>query len=352
MHETAGKPESPGVPTDRYRTASALRQRQPGSPRKKGSQGWFLKRIIGKGFNTWRVATGVRPFLSLWPIWLRALLPIPLGVCWWGLKPSVEVIPVATIAIITALIAALQERPYFRLCRGIRHFRTVTSRRVTLHYSPGLADQWDFAVLLQRCEEELDDLTRWFGFQLRRRVVVFLFASWREIARIRPRASGLALPPINAVLVGNDDNLKEVLRHELSHLFASRWSLRAPPLLQEGLAVYLQGTRMSRPIDVAAHPLLDSRRLRLARLLDRKFFFSQPHAHACYVLAGRFTGFLIRRYGWKRYRRFYRRCTGLRFRMQFLRCFGVSLEKAEWQWHNELVLMEVLNRRRRSILDL
>ena len=295
----------------------------------------------------------VRPFLSLWPIWLRAFFPIALGVCWWALGPSVETIPVAVVAVVTALLGVLQDRLYYRLYGGIRQFRTVTSRRVTLHYAPGLADQWDFAALLERCETELDHLIKWFGFPLRRRPVVFLFAKYQEIQRIfGPGYGGTALASVNAIVVADESNLGELIRHELAHLFSARWNRLAPPLLSEGLSTCLQGTETDRPIDVRARPLLANRDLTLARLLDRKFFFSKPNAHACYTLAGSFTGFLIRRYGWERYRRFYRRCVGPCFRAQFVRCFGVSLDKAEWQWRTELLVMEVLNRRRRSILGL
>jgi hypothetical protein len=295
----------------------------------------------------------VRPFLSLWPIWLLAFeLALPFALCFWFARPSEEIIPVAMLASGAVLLLVFRGRTYWRLCGEIGRFRTVCSQHVTLHYAPTLDGHWDFTVLLQRCKAELDDLTRSFGFRLRRRVVVFLFAACRDIARIRPRAGGLALPPINAILIGDDGNLREAMRHELGHLFSSRWNLQAPPFLREGLSVWLEGTRMGQPIDVAARPLVANRNLTLARLLNRKFFFSEPHIHACYVLAGSFTAFLIRRYGWERYRRFYRRCVSPRFRAQFVRCFGVSLEKAEWQWRTELQVMEVLKRRRRSILGL
>lgn len=76
-----------------------------------------------------------------------------------------------------------------------------------------------------------------------------------------------------------------------------------------------------------------------------KSFFAEPQRYSCYVLAGSFTGFLIRRYGWKSYRKLYRLCDGIRFKAKFQKCFGISLEKAEWQWRNEVMVMPILNRR-------
>jgi hypothetical protein len=50
---------------------------------------------------------------------------------------------------------------------------------------------------------------------------------------------GTVLMHANAVLLAADCPLREGLRHELAHLFAFRWNLHAPPLVQEGLAVWL-----------------------------------------------------------------------------------------------------------------
>jgi hypothetical protein len=63
------------------------------------------------------------------------------------------------------------------------------------------------------------------------------------------------------------------------------------------------------------------------------------------LLAGSFTGYLIRRFGWDRYRKLYRRCDGVRFRAKFQKYIGVSLEQAEWRWRNELIVMPILNNR-------
>ncbi len=49
----------------------------------------------------------------------------------------------------------------------------------------------------------------------------------------------------------------------------------------------------------------------------------------------------LRRYGWKRYRKLYRLCDGIRFAAKFQSCFGISLEKAESQWRNELMTCRV-----------
>jgi hypothetical protein len=62
-------------------------------------------------------------------------------------------------------------------------------------------------------------------------------------------------------------------------------------------------------------------------------------------LARSFTGFLVRRYGWERYRKFYRRSHALNFKGYFQKVFGVSFEKAEWQWRSELQLTTLWRQR-------
>jgi hypothetical protein len=75
---------------------------------------------------------------------------------------------------------------------------------------------------------------------------------------------------------------------------------------------------------------------RLRPLLDHQFFFAE--ANTCYVLAGSFTGFLIRTFGLDAYRRFYRGQVQIRrFDERFSKHFGLTLEEVEEQWRKELL---------------
>jgi hypothetical protein len=208
-----------------------------------------------------------------------------------------------------------------------------------LHYPDVLQERWDLSILQQRCEAELDDLTQQFGFSLRRPVAVFLFAQWVDISKIfGEHYAGTALSPANAVVIANDTNLQECLRHELVHLFSARWNWQAPPLLNEGLSTWLQGTEGGRSVDWMAGSLLQRLSIQLPDLLKRRFFYSTwaSQRHACYVLAGSFTGFLIRHFGWDRYRTLFRKVRPGRFRAVFRKVLGLSLEEAEKQWRNEV----------------
>jgi len=117
------------------------------------------------------------------------------------------------------------------------------------------------------------------------------------------------------------------------------------------LAVWLQGTEAGAPIDEAALPHLRHRSLQLPVMLKESIFRDPCREHACYLLAGSFAGFLIRRFGWRRYRRFYRTVANCGcYRWVFRRHFGLTLDEAERQWRRELVVPEAIRRRMRSIV--
>jgi hypothetical protein len=83
-------------------------------------------------------------------------------------------------------------------------------------------------------------------------------------------------------------------------------------------------------------------------LLDHRYFFASDRVHVCYALAGTFTGFLVRRFGWDLYRRFYRRANSRTFRSVFQSDFGMSLEEAWRRCRDESVVMANLNWRLRQ----
>jgi hypothetical protein len=215
------------------------------------------------------------------------------------------------------------------------------------------------AELLQRiiriCEYQIDDLAGQFGFRLRRPVSVFLLRDTEQVTEIHGRRyAGFAVLTANAIVIAPTHALTpdELIRHELVHLFAGHWGLHAPALNSEGLAVWLQGTEAGASIDDAARPHFRDHSLRLPAMLKTSFFRDPNREHTCYLLAGSFTGFLIRRFGWRTYRRFYRAVVawGGYYRWVFRRHFGLTLEQAEWQWRNELLVPDIIRRRMRSIV--
>lgn len=279
-------------------------------------------------------------FLVLILPWFFDPNPPPIGLLF------VWLCPIAFGMAIGAASLGWRRRWLWRFCRHVRRFATVENSRIVLHYEPELKRGEITSAFLQSCEKELDNLTRWSGSPLRGRVTVYLFSHWRDISAIYgPGYGGFAMSLANAIVLANDNRVPESMRHELAHLFAFRWSVLAPLLLSEGLAFWLQGSVGGQSIDGEALTLLRQGSPRLSKFLCSKFFLAETRRHSCYVLAGSFTGFLACSYGWDCYRKLYRRCNGIRFRAKLQKCFGISLEKVEWQWRNELIVMPILNRR-------
>jgi hypothetical protein len=285
------------------------------------------------------------PLLSLWrqfvppAVALAGLLTVALFA-----SRGIDIIWYAWIGL--AIVAMYRRFRWLRpLGKKVRSFHTFTNDRIRLHCAPALTNRWDVSLLMGVWQQELERLEQRFGFALRRRVVVFLFPSWHEIAStFGPQYGGTAMPLANAIFIAEDNNVRESLRHELVHLFAAKWNAYAPPILAEGLCVWLQRTQWGTPIDSVARRLLSNPSLSLTMLLKPTLFFSDQHRHCCYVLAGSFTRFLIRRFGWENYQWFFRQCDGTQFERRFASFFGISLEQAERQWRTEVIAMDVLNR--------
>jgi hypothetical protein len=251
----------------------------------------------------------LRLLLDCWRVWLLgpSLAVALIGFAWLCQGPP----PLAKLWYFTAafslLFAGAAHARLLRFVWSVRSFRRAATPQVIVYREPGVWPVWAAPSLLSRCEAELVSLKTWFGFPLRARPRVFVFRDCREIGRLfGERYGAIALVQQHTVLIAANNDLFESLRHELAHLFTARLNPFAPSLLNEGLAMHLQRTLSGQQLCALARPVLRDRRLCLAALLSERFFFAEPQRHACYILAGSFTDFLVRRYGWDCYRRLLR----------------------------------------------
>ncbi len=229
-----------------------------------------------------------------------------------------------------------------RLSRHVRSYRTISSARAAVHYPPELEKELDLFLpsALHRYHRELVDLTQQFGIELAAPVSVFLMRSVREIRRFfRMDASGLALTTHNAIVLEAGANDPETIRHEFAHLFSAVWNPTAPMVLSEGLSVWLQGTDGGEAVERAGKEAMYDTSLTLNRLLTEETLFLKggPRRNECYMLAGSFTGFLIRHHGWDPYRAFYSIASADNFLESFRDCFDIGLDPAEELWRLEAI---------------
>ena len=226
-----------------------------------------------------------RPLLSLWPYWWRGLI-VCIGVIAWPLilfaiQPPLLLVSLCVLFGIEGTLVVRRFRSFCQFlwpfCLRVRRFKTQSRAQITIHYPPHLESQWNIQALLQRCESERDELATGFGFKLRRRLVVFLLDD-RTMREVRGSpVGGFAMLLGNAIVLSADAGLEEVIRHELVHLFAGRWSAHARPLFNEGIAVWLQRTYGGMPIDARALRLIGKPSPSLSPLLSPKFFFADAN---------------------------------------------------------------------------
>ena len=221
--------------------------------------------------------------------------------------------------------------------REVWPYHTTSCREVAMHHAPHLGDYVP-ELLILRWKDELKTLEKRFGFRLPR-VQIFLFPFVCDINNVfGQECGGLALPSFNSIVVGEHATLHEIVRHEFVHLFAARWNASPSLLLQEGLAVHLQKSCNGYPIDALVRRFGGRSEWTLRALQDRDFFFERTYRHACYMIAGSFTGYLIDEFGWDAYRALYRRSGSRLFERSFEQTLGVSFQEAESRWQRHALM--------------
>jgi hypothetical protein len=246
-------------------------------------------------------------------------------------------------------------RTLWRFGSRTRDFLTARSRRFVLRYDPWLRGTVDTGEVLQQADEALREIevalkpvgpsTLGWPFVTpsldSTPVNVYLFPGVEAVGEVfNNGAPAFALWQFHAVAIPFTGlPLRESLRHELAHLFVRRpWNRSTPLLLSEGLPTWLQATAWGVAVDRVAAYWVGEGKGELRPLLYWKTFLRSAERFRSYALAGSFTGFLFRRFGREAYVQFYNEmANGWRFDAKFAARFGLTLEAAENEWHQELV---------------
>jgi hypothetical protein len=233
-------------------------------------------------------------------------------------------------------------RTYGRVMWRVRRFRWLRGGTIELCYAPELEGWVELYLFLRHAERELRRLEEWFGFKLRRPPAIFLFECCNDLGKIFGRPiGGCALSGATSIVIAHDST-PESMTHEFAHLFAGKWNREAAPLLTEGIAVWLQRTESGRPIDELVRSYLYRWEPLLPQLLRGRALYAEQGIYPNYLIAGSFTGFLLRRFGRDRYERLYRLPHQKYFADSFEACFGVTIEEAEREWRQGVMANETL----------
>lgn len=96
----------------------------------------------------------------------------------------------------------------------------------------------------------------------------------------------------------SEEEMLAVVRHEVVHIVFGNVSDKSPedipPLIAEGIAVYLAGQIDAEALDPASRPDVE-------KLMDEDFFFD----HDGYNYSGVYMGFLVQKYGWAAFKKLY-----------------------------------------------
>jgi hypothetical protein len=226
------------------------------------------------------------------------------------------------------------------LIKRIYRFIPFENSDIRLFYDASLGGTWNPAVVVEDCQRHLKELSTVLKVPFRRKLIVFYFVDSNDVSKIFGELYGAtALPRFNAIVIGHSAYVQDTTRHELTHLLAARWQTGAPPLLAEGIATWLGGSsnRWGQSIDSTAQAILLNSPPKFESLLKRNLFFSKANRTRSYYLAASFTGFLIRQYGWDKYKRLYRHSYDIGFKLSFRQLVGVSFEAAENRWREEII---------------
>jgi len=182
------------------------------------------------------------------------------------------------------------------------HWVSMSTVCCNLYYITGTAAERDIVTLGQEADKQSAAVSSQMGSSLSERIDIIFMS--RVIGHGGFTWSGIYVSYLNDNYIGNDMSI--LFHHEFVHYYDSvLGGSYLPPILQEGLAVYLTG----------GHFKPESLGPRAAALLDLGWyiplttiandFYKQQH-DISYLEAGAFVQYLVETYGWEAYNEFYR----------------------------------------------
>lgn len=273
-------------------------------------------------------------------LWSAVFLIILLAMSvWFGVPSDPLTMTIGLLAPLTMPTIIVAKAIRFSL--STRGFKVRTGDKVQVRYSCRLDSILNINEYIATCEKILTESCQAFGLSLRRRLIVFLFDRVSEVNRFfqTPR-QGSALTGGDAILVAADSrrhNLEGLTRHEITHLLAWYVNGAALEFNNEGLAVWLEKVVDNKPVDFyALAQTILRERSPLLNLHEASYFYGTDGFSYDFAIAGSFTGFLIRRFGWTEYLRYFQQAVSRNYSAVFQQIFGMTLTEAEIDWHREL----------------
>lgn len=181
-------------------------------------------------------------------------------------------------------------------------WETIVLGCCEVHFITGTEFARDLPELLDLIEQQAKDAVQRMGIEFDDRIPITVLP--RVVGHGGFASNEIYVSYIDSNYAGND--LSQVLHHEMIHILDGRLGGEVrPPLLVEGLAVYLSdGHFKKEPLLQRAAELIDlGWYLPLTQLADS--FYTSQHEIG-YLEGGALVQFMVTRYGWQAFNDFYR----------------------------------------------
>jgi len=168
--------------------------------------------------------------------------------------------------------------------------------------------------LYKKIQRPLQNIERFFGGAPGSRITIFITKSRYEYDKYTRRAvpewsqavafTGQGLIVLRLSTAEDIKSSPQVLLHELTHMFiAARYpQRRIPRWLNEGLAQYLSGQRLSVQQKVALANAIAAKKIIALSAIDSVLGYSAPRANLAYAQSLAAVDFIVRSYGWEKLR--------------------------------------------------
>ena len=186
--------------------------------------------------------------------------------------------------------------------------RTKETEHYVFRFAAGSMAEQDMDAMINEQEQAYSELTVLFGFALPKKIEYFLLASpeengeiLREFFDMEPfPMNGFCIAP-NYIFAVYNENIRCVGAHEVTHLFSDTLCMPKSQFLHEGLAMYADRSFWGKPNREWVREFLKNGSYVSVRDLASDERFDASPSEITYPIAGAFIGFLIERFGMKRF---------------------------------------------------
>jgi len=220
-------------------------------------------------------------------------------------------------------------------------FERFESEHFIFFFHKGSPAERDISKIAERREEAYRKIADILDVKVQNKIRCFLFPSAREKTFYTGHI-GAGFAQNQTIIEIYNDEIRDHY-HELTHIVAAKLNQNAPPLLSEGLAVYITSRMEKHPLDEKVKLFKEKDELipitKLLRFEEIGSEASKPLIS--YPESGSFVKYLIEEYGLEKFKQIYSKTTKGLERSKynekvFLKVYGKDINHLAKEWLNSL----------------